>query len=249
MTTSQPRRVRVDDRGVPFLSYVEGRSGDRPWADRIDPLVPDAAALAMARMPGWAMSCPEPLGRELHALGAKPTRHCHRMSRDLLAHPPPGEWADQPLRTIPCGPSIHRAISAWRAAYPPGHPDHRPKDNEALLKELFHPLLDGTLHGPSLPCSCLVVDEADQVVAGLLVNDIEGDPPYGGPWITELFRDPDPRHRGLGRRLLRRAISATAADGRASLGLVVTEGNPARGLYEAHGFRLVDSTITVIIPD
>ena len=58
--------------------------------------------------------------------------------------------------------------------------------------------------------------------------------------MIELFRHP--AHRGIGRALLERALALV--DGPA-LGLMVTEGNPARALYEALGFRLVHTALVV----
>jgi ribosomal protein S18 acetylase RimI-like enzyme len=58
----------------------------------------------------------------------------------------------------------------------------------------------------------------------------------------EVFRHP--AHPGVGRALVERALALT--DGPA-LGLMVTEGNPARALYEALGFRLVRTALVVQI--
>ena len=68
-------------------------------------------------------------------------------------------------------------------------------------------------------------------------------PPLHGPWLLELFRVPG--RRGVGALLLERALHELAAAGHASLGLSVTEGNPARGLYERLGFATVWSAVAV----
>ena len=50
-------------------------------------------------------------------------------------------------------------------------------------------------------------------------------------------------------QLLRGALAAAAADGLPALGLVVTGGNPAGGLYEDEGFETVREDISVTMPD
>ena len=84
------------------------------------------------------------------------------------------------------------------------------------------------------------------MLGAALVNDNPPRPPFGGPWLAELFREPG--HRGVGGALLRSALHAAAQDGHATVQLAVTEGNPAQGLYEALGFRVVTSTLTVELP-
>lgn len=68
-----------------------------------------------------------------------------------------------------------------------------------------------------------------------------------GPWVTEVFRHPDRSPRGLGSLMLSAVLSRAAADGLTEIGLAVTEGNPARRVYETLGFRLVGTSITVLI--
>lgn len=48
------------------------------------------------------------------------------------------------------------------------------------------------------------------------------------------------RHEGIGRRLLIDLIESSVAQGCRALSLSVAENNPARGLYEAAGFLLVE---------
>jgi GNAT superfamily N-acetyltransferase len=80
------------------------------------------------------------------------------------------------------------------------------------------------------------------VAGAILIGTLPGDPPLNGPWIIELFRHP--AHRGVGRALLERALAIAPVP---ALGLMVTEGNPARRLYEALGFRRVVSFLVVQI--
>ena len=69
-----------------------------------------------------------------------------------------------------------------------------------------------------------------------------------GAWVLDLFVHPDHQGRGLGRVLLQRAVAGTKDAGHATLGLVVSDGNPARELYERLGFRHVRSGTNVDIP-
>nr|WP_237535987.1 GNAT family N-acetyltransferase [Streptomyces sp. SID3343] len=94
-----------------------------------------------------------------------------------------------------------------------------------------------------MPCSVVAFD-AGRPVAAALVNDAE----LYGPWIGEIFRDPDPRYAGLGGRLLRHALGRAAKDGVEAVGLAVTEGNPARAVYERLGFRQTGSLMNIVLP-
>jgi GNAT superfamily N-acetyltransferase len=129
-------------------------------------------------------------------------------------------------------------LPAFRAAHPPGPPDHDPEP-EAHLEAT----LAGTGFGPLLDCSGLALDAEGRVIGAILITDIGGEPPFKGPWVIEVFRDP--AHPGTGRALLERALHRGA--GLPGLGLAVTEGNHARGLYAALGFRTVFSTLAVDI--
>ena len=88
--------------------------------------------------------------------------------------------------------------------------------------------------GPLLACSGLTVRDDGSVAGAILVNGSNGEPPLGGPWISQLFRHPGAR--GAGVPLLRRALAVATRDGVPAIGLAVTDGNPAQRLYEAHGF-------------
>ena len=124
-------------------------------------------------------------------------------------------------------------------AYPPGHPDHRPEPEEEELEEI----MSGRLLGPLLRCSGLAVDPSGEVQGAILVCDSDGEPPFGGPWLAQIFRHPDAP--GLGSALLRRALAAGTRDGLPAIGLAVTHGNPARERYAAHGFAEVVESLSV----
>ncbi|WTZ28268.1 GNAT family N-acetyltransferase [Microbispora sp. NBC_01389] len=65
--------------------------------------------------------------------------------------------------------------------------------------------------------------------------------------MADVFRRPEQSPRGLGALMLSTALVSAAADGLTMIGLVVTEGNPARRVYERFGFRGVDGAMTVQI--
>ncbi|MFI6155206.1 GNAT family N-acetyltransferase [Kitasatospora sp. NPDC051170] len=252
---AEPDRViRRDGGGVPVLSYLPGVREGRPWADLLEVVdgraehPAEAAALVRAELPGWVVSGTPELGRELAAQGATVLRHAHTMRRDLRADPPPAAWAGAPLRegvrAVPSDRAPEELLAAWRAAFAPGHVDHFPGDDAQAVAERIGPLLAGKVIGPLLPSSLLAVDAEDRVIAGLTLTDRDG-----RPWVADVFRDPGRGYRGLGGDLLRLAIADLAARGGEHLTLVVTEGNPARGVYEQLGFDLVETSLTVIVPE
>lgn len=252
--TEPDRVIRHDGEGVPVLRYLPGEREGRPWADLLEVLddrmdgPADAAALVRGQLPGWVVSGTPELARALAAQGATVLRHAHTMRRDLRADPPPADWAGAPLRegvrAVPNDRAPEELLGAWRAAFAPGHVDHFPGDDARAVAERLGPLLAGKAIGPVLPSSLLAVDAEDRVIAGLTLTDRDG-----RPWVAEVFRDPGRGYRGLGGDLMRLAIADLAARGGEHLTLVVSEGNPARRLYESLGFRLADTSMTVIVPD
>jgi GNAT superfamily N-acetyltransferase len=81
-------------------------------------------------------------------------------------------------------------------------------------------------------------------VAACLVNDR----PDEGPWISEVFRDPEPRYAGTGAALLRRTLALASGAGLRSIGLAVTVGNPAQQVYAKLGFRVASTALNCIVP-
>jgi hypothetical protein len=167
------------------------------------------------------------------------------MTRDLRRDPAPAAWLAPELpagfRLTPADRPAAELTAACAAAYPPGHPDHLagPEQDERELDGI----ISGRLLGPLLPCSALAVAPDGAVAGAVLVNASEGEPPFGGPWISQLFRRPDAR--GLGVPLLRRALAGATRDGLAAVGLAVTHTNPARARYAEHGFAHVMESLSV----
>jgi GNAT superfamily N-acetyltransferase len=153
----------------------------------------------------------------------------------------PATWASAPL---PLGVAVEAGSSPLRRrpvaglaaarvrAYPPGHADWEPGwDPEAELEDI----LSGAECGPLLEPSRVAVADG-RVVAAVLLTDGPGSlvvPP--GLLVADVYRDPDEAWRGLGGALLRRALAAAA--GHEAAHLLVTDGNPARRLYDALGFE------------
>ncbi|MFF0223972.1 GNAT family N-acetyltransferase [Streptomyces sp. NPDC004629] len=243
----EQRQTLTNAHGVPVLTYERGVREGHPWADLVEVVGPDPVDTIVSEMSGWAVSASAELGEQLLRHGARVMRHAHEMRRDLIASPPPADWSARPLgdglRLVPCDRAAEAVFPAWRAAFPAGHPDHHPASDEQALKERLAPLLAGSVIGPVLACSALVVDEADHVVAGAIITDRDG-----LPWIADVFRRPGARYAGLGADLLRRVLSAAAADGLTDVSLVVSDQNPARRVYEKLGFQLTATALTVVVP-
>jgi GNAT superfamily N-acetyltransferase len=244
-------RVLLDGAGVELARFQEVRRENRRVADLlalsdgVDPRY--AAGVVTAKLVGWRVAAEEPFGRLLVAAGGRPRRHGHAMSRDLARDPAPPGWL---APSLPAGvrltavdrPAIDLAPASL-AAYPREHPDFdhiaTPDHPEVELEEI----ISGRMVGPLLRCSGLAVGEGGDVLGAVLINETEGEPPFGGPWVVQLFRHPGAR--GLGTALLRRALALATSDRLPAIGPAVTHGNPAIGLYEAHGFAEVLNSLTV----
>jgi GNAT superfamily N-acetyltransferase len=244
-------RVLLDGSGRELARFAEVERDDRRVADLfslaadVEPVA--AVPAVMAELAGWRVAAEEPFGRMLVAAGGRPKRHGHVMSRDLVRDPAPTAWLEPPL---PAGmrltgvdrPALDLA-PACLAAYPREHPDFdhipTPERPEVELEEI----MSGRMMGPLLRCSGLAVGEDGAVLGAVLINGTAGEPPTGGPWISQLFRHPEAR--GAGGPLLRRALALAGRDGLPAVGLAVTDGNPALRLYEEHGFAEILNSLTV----
>jgi ribosomal protein S18 acetylase RimI-like enzyme len=246
-------RLLLGDDGRVLARFVQGTREGRPWADLLEledgVAVDEVVPVALRDLAGWLVAGPVELGRALVAAGGRRWRHAHVMRRELRPPPPP-EWATGrhgDLRIVPVARPPADLAPAMLAAHPPGHLDFEPGDDELpRVVRRLEGIMGGQEVGELLGCSRLAVDAADRVVGAGLVCDAPSPPPFGGPWLAELFCDV--RGHGVGAALLRHALAAAAGDGHAAIGLAVTEGNPARGLYEATGFEVVSSALSVYLP-
>jgi GNAT superfamily N-acetyltransferase len=247
-------RILTDGEGRQVGRFVAASREGFPLADLFElapgVTVEHAVPAIVAELRGHVLAGDLELGRALLDVGARAGRHAHVMSRDLVADPAPPEWQDPlppaGLRLTPLDRPAEDLAAAALAAYPPEH-----VDNAHLDRPIDHPkelvdLVAGRSVGPLLRCSGLAVDAGGAVVGAVLVNDDDGIPPYGGPWVTQVFRGPG--GRGAGRALLERALGLATAGGLPALGLAVTHGNPAQRLYEELGFRHVVTAFSVRVP-
>jgi GNAT superfamily N-acetyltransferase len=212
----------------------------------------DAALAATGQLPGWLLATDdEALAGHLVRAGARPQRHALVMQCDLrelhTSVPIDGRFSCGPLPTLPDAPEWRAILPSWRAAFPGDHPDHFDGDDATAISFLLR-LVDGTELGPMHRSTTLLYDPEGAPVAGVIVNIRTQDPPWGGPWIADIWRDPRLRGTGIGAMLICHAQYLLAEDGHVSLGLAVTAGNPARGSYEARGFRTVSESQTVLLP-
>jgi len=245
-------RVLVDNGGTPLARFVE-RTRDGRIADlfelesgvNLDDVVP----LVREELRGVRVAGDEALGRALIEAGGKPQRHASVYSANPPGKRDPGAWrAPDGVALTPVDRPADELLPAYRSAYPPDHPDLRHLDAPLDLAADLRSIARGEMVGPILRCSGLAIDESTgEVVGAILVADAPGDPPFGGPWIAELFRHRDRAPAGTGRALLERALALAARDGLATLGLAVTVGNRAEALYRALGFARVVTSLTVVV--
>ncbi len=248
------RVIEVD--GVALVSFCLG-SQEKPTAERTVALADLGLVVpaVLEHLHGhWLTSDDDGLLDALLAAGATMVRHSHIYGLRLDGSRPIGRRrTTDRWRVSPLDSSGVDLTPLSRRAYPAGHVDHDDVDPSETA-QVLQGLLDGALVGDHLghAGAVAVVEDpgtgAETVVGVCIVNRAPGTPPEGGPWVTEIFRDPAPRFAGVGRDLLRHAIDELAAAGESTLGLAVTEGNPARRLYEAMGFERVLARRKIGIP-
>lgn len=212
----------------------------------------DAARCAMEQLPGWIVQTEDlSLAAALVKAGARPTRHAFAMHCDLRADAPvplqPDGLTATPLTCDTDEATWLSTLPSWRRAYPPDHPDHFLGDDCAAVTA-FRQFVSGAELGPLHRASMLLRDGDGRPQAGIIVAVSPSDPPWGGPWIVDVWRDPCLHRRGVGTWMIARIQRTLRDDGFVSLGLAVSSGNPARRSYEAAGFRVVAETQTVQVP-
>lgn len=240
-------RVLADDRG-PLLSYVPGERTGRPLADLVT-LAPgrsidDAATATLSTWPGWVLATSDAdLAQALLAAGAEQRRRSTVMSATL-----PSPAAAMRLPTVPRRQVPARALlPGWRAAYPVGHPDHEAGTDDEVIASCWD-VYDSPEYAGAEHRSGGIVLRAGRPVGGVIIGVREEPAPWGGPWVNDIWVDPQFAGRGIGAALLGQAQWLLARDGFRTLGLVVSQGNPARRLYERSGFRTVMESWTLVLP-
>jgi GNAT superfamily N-acetyltransferase len=215
--------------------------------------VADAAAATRAQLAGWQLTTQDDaLAQALIATGATLTRHAFIMSSDLIATTDQGSSLESfVLLPMPVSADIEswaHALDSWRAAFPPGHPDYIDMSNDGDAVQFFTRLVDGSEMGPLHRSSCLLANPQGRALAGIIVNLRSGEPPRGGPWISDIWRDPALRGSGVGPALIERSKRQLADDGYTALTLAVTASNDAHRSYERAGFTMVMNSRYLNIP-
>jgi len=223
-----------DDLGEQVVSGFRPLPGVSP--DRI-------AAQAVRALPGRRVTMlDEQVARAFAGVGGTLVRAATDLHRDLaeLPAPPPvaAGWALEG----------HRwdvdLTGVLRAAYPPDHPDHG--DRVTRLQGL----LSGDQALPLLPGASARLRDPGGHSAGQVLT--VGPVPWGErpcAWVLDLAVTPRAQGRGFGAALLVHAMGGTRDAGLPTIGLTVTDGNPARHLYDRMGFRPVLRTFTMRLPD
>jgi ribosomal protein S18 acetylase RimI-like enzyme len=256
---SWPGRTRLyDDNASVVLVYSESQDtrDGRPWADGAwrpeSAPVASAVAAIVQRLGGYALSTSDvALAESLTAAGAIPLRHAHTMSHDL-ERLVPYDAADPSLVVEPLtAAQLHRHAQRLGelnlAAYPAEHPDHS-ADDAAAAVEHIRAIGRGELLGPLMSTSRVALS-GGRIVGACLIVDREGEPPDGGPWVIDIFRDPASPVRGVGGALLSSAVAAAKAAGLRGVSLAVSHQNTrALELYARLGFQDRGQSWTLAVP-
>jgi GNAT superfamily N-acetyltransferase len=248
-------RALFDDDGASLRFTVLTRPGAPMAANAYVPdgrTTADAARTTMEQLPGWILQTEDfGLAAALVKAGARPTRHAFAMHCDLRPDcplpPRPVGLTSTTLLVDTDDATWLATLPSWRQAYPPDHPDHFGGDDGAAVAALRQ-FTSGAELGPLHHASMLLRDDSDRPLAGIIVTVAQSDPPWGGPWIVDVWRDPGLHRCGVGTWMIASAKRTLRADGFVTLGLAVSSGNPARRSYEAAGFRVVAETQTVQVP-
>jgi mycothiol synthase len=132
---------------------------------------------------------------------------------------------------------------ALNAAYGPDHPDQG--DRPTRLRSLT----EGEKALTVLPGATARLKDPGGRSMGEVFT--VGPVPWGSvpmSWVLDLAVGPGGQGRGFGAALLAYAMSGTRQAGLAIVGLTVTDGNPARRLYDRMGFRPVRRHFEVRAP-
>jgi GNAT superfamily N-acetyltransferase len=221
----------------------------RPTAERATVVggLDRAVAAALKQLKGWWFSSDDDSFIDaLLANGATIARHVVLMSRNITSDDRCTDAGPDGYQIQPIAAPPEQLAALAALAYPLDHVDHASSEEEG--EKGFVDLLNGTLVGQYMAGPSGQILDGGELVATCIVNRGADNPPYGGPWVSEIFRHPDPRFAGLGRALMTHAIGELAAAGEETLSLVVTAENPAQRLYETLGFEVKGARRKLLIP-
>jgi GNAT superfamily N-acetyltransferase len=186
----------------------------------------------------------------LTAAGAVELRHAHVMSHPLVDVPRvtrDSRLTIEPLSAAQLDRHAQRLGELNFAACPVGHPDHSNRDVDSAAEEI-RAIGRGELLGPLMRQSQIALCDG-RIVGACLVVDREGEPPEGGPWVIDVFREPQGSVRGVGGALLSNALLSAKSAGLSGLSLAVSHRNDtAYRLYGSLGFVDAQVSWTLAVP-
>ena len=136
--------------------------------------------------------------------------------------------------------------SALATAYAPGHPDGGWTENDTGQVRAMFDKADPV--PPLSPASARLVGPDGRSAGHVLCAGPVPWTDYRCAWVLNLGVGPRAQGRGFGRALLVHALRGSHAAGLPALALAVTDGNPARRLYDRAGFQPVTRVLTVDLP-
>lgn len=252
-----PHRTPLTEADAVVLVYTPaaGTRDGRPWADGAwrPPTTPVdvAAGVALDSLRGHAVSTSDiALAAALSSAGASTLRHAHEMSHPLTSVPA-GDLttglAIEPLSATQIDRHADDLGAIHVTSYPIGHPDHAAQDAAAAAEEM-RSISRGELLGPVLDVSRLALYD-HRIVGACVIVDREGTPPFGGPWVLDVFRDPACPVKGIGSAMLASALAGARSAGLAGLSLAVShENETALRLYRRLGFADIAQSLTLALP-
>jgi mycothiol synthase len=213
-------------------------------AVRPSPGVPIQRVADQARLDLAGLTLETPDDGLVAALGLPLHRAATELRHDLAELPAPvtlqhgwslteGGWDDD-------------LASALAAAYPPGHPDSGWTENDTRQVRAMFDKADPV---PPLSPACARLVGPDGRSAGHVL--CAGPVPWTGyrcAWVLNLGVGSRAQGRGFGWALLVHALHGSRTAGLPALALAVTDGNPARRLYDRAGFEPVARVLTVRLP-
>ncbi len=235
------------DGQVPARLTLRDDDGEQVAA-RVKPAVrPLAAVVVQARhdLAGLRLdTADDDLAAALVADGLTLRRASTTLRHDLVDLPDPAAlpvgWS---WRAPGWDDDLERALEA---AYASGHPDGRwaPDDTKAVrdIVEQGRPV------APLGPASGRVAGPDGRSAGHVLTA---GPVPWTEDtcgWVLNLAVGPSSQGQGLGRALLSRAMHGTQQAGLPTLDLSVVDGGPARQMYDAAGFRVLERVLSVPLP-
>jgi mycothiol synthase len=235
----------TDGRGAPVARFQSSHEDGERVVRHLRPSpgvsADRAAALAVDELGGSRFkSTDEEIARALVGAGCTLVRAATDMHRDR----------EQPIPPVPMAAGWQLVPHAWndddlvvalQAAYGPDHPDRVSR---------LRSLTEGERGLIVLPGACARLKDPGGRSMGEVFT--VGPVPWGSvpaSWVLDLAVSPGGQGRGFGAALLAYAIRGTRDAGLTTVGLTVTDGNPARRLYDRMGFRPVLRHFEVRAPE